>query len=1039
MTTRALRQPTDSEFDDLEISKWSDIFVHRPVLSISICVILMLMGLKAATNLPVSQFPQIESSSLVISTPYVGAGADVVQGFVTDPIERAASTVPGIDYIDSVTTAGFSQVTVWLNLNENSTNALAELSTRLDQIRFELPAGAEDPAVEVSRADRPNAGFYLDVEFQDISRADATDYLSRRVTSILAAIPGVQRVGLPGGRLPAMRVWLEPEKMEAFNLSSTQIETALRTNNVIATIGRTENSVQRIDLLANTGLQTVSDFKRLVISEDSGVQIRLGDVAQIALGEEESDTDARINQRQTIFISLWPLPGANEIAIADRLYVALDEINPTLPEGMNIEVGYDITTYMRDALKEIFITLIETILLVGIVVVAFMGSFRTALVPLVTIPISLLGAIAAMSLMGFSLNLLTVLAVVLSVGLVVDDAIVVVENVGRFMRQGMSRTEAALKSSRQLLSPIIGMTLTLAVVYAPIGFLSGLTGVLFKEFAFTLAIAVLISGVVAITLSPIMSAYVCPEGGKEGRYTQWINGRFVALQYHYRNVLDTTLANNAQVAVLAIFFTLLIAPFFILSKQELAPTEDQGSISVITRGPAEASLEYTTRYMQDVVDAMGSLPAATDMWQIVMPSSSFGGQNFVEYSKRDVTVHDLRWETFAKLSAVTGVKSLPILSPALPTAGNFDIELVVQSTDSAKDALPYAEAMVTAAYASGLFLFADTDLRIDLPQAKFDIDREKVADLGMNLNDVSRQVSLLVSGNYVNRFDYNGKAYQVIPMVSQELRSDPDMLMQIKIRTPAGDLIPLSAIASLKRTAAPRFLGKFEQKNSFRVFGGVIPGITREQALGALEMAAKDLLPVHYTLDYAGESRQMRAEGNTLAGVLGIAMIIVFFVLAVQFNSFRDPLIVIIGSVPLAFAGALLFTFLDLTSINIYSQVGFITLAGLISKNAILIVEFANQMQASGLDKVEAIKQGAATRLRPVLMTTGATVLGHFPLVLVDGSGAEARNSIGIILVAGMLVGTLFTLFVLPTVYLWLSSGHHNKQKPSSLPDTQLA
>lgn len=439
------------------------------------------------------------------------------------------------------------------------------------------------------------------------------------------------------------------------------------------------------------------------------------------------------------------------------------------------------------------------------------------------------------------------------------------------------------------------------------------------------------------------------------------------------------------------------------------------------------------------MDAMGSLPAATDMWQIVMPSSSFGGQNFVEYSKRDVTVHDLRWETFAKLSAVTGVKSLPILSPALPTAGNFDIELVVQSTDSAKDALPYAEAMVTAAYASGLFLFADTDLRIDLPQAKFDIDREKVADLGMNLNDVSRQVSLLVSGNYVNRFDYNGKAYQVIPMVSQELRSDPDMLMQIKIRTPAGDLIPLSAIASLKRTAAPRFLGKFEQKNSFRVFGGVIPGITREQALGALEMAAKDLLPVHYTLDYAGESRQMRAEGNTLAGVLGIAMIIVFFVLAVQFNSFRDPLIVIIGSVPLAFAGALLFTFLDLTSINIYSQVGFITLAGLISKNAILIVEFANQMQASGLDKVEAIKQGAATRLRPVLMTTGATVLGHFPLVLVDGSGAEARNSIGIILVAGMLVGTLFTLFVLPTVYLWLSSGHHNKQKPSSLPDTQLA
>lgn len=1033
ISTQAKQLADRLEDKRLSTLKWTDVFIHRPVLSISICIMLILMGLKAASNLPVSQFPQIESSSLVISTPYVGAPADVVQGFVTDPIERAVSTVPGIDYIDSVTTAGFSVVTVWLNLNENSTSALAELSTRLDQIRFELPAGAEDPSVEVSRADRPNAGFYLDVVYEGISRAEATDYLSRRVTSILAAIPGVQRVGLPGGRLPAMRVWLKPDQMEAFNLSATEIEAALRSNNVIATMGRTENSTQRIDLLANTALQSVDDFRRLVIREKNGVQVRLGDIARIDLGEEEGTTDARINQRQTIFISAWPLPGANEIAIADRLYTVIDEINPTLPKGMSIRVGYDITTYMRDALREIFITLIETVLLVGIVVVAFMGSLRTALVPLVTIPISLLGAIAAMSFMGFSLNLLTVLAIVLSVGLVVDDAIVVVENVGRFMREGMSRTEAALKSSRQLLAPIVGMTLTLAVVYAPIGFLSGLTGVLFKEFAFTLAVAVLISGVVAITLSPIMSAYVCAEGGKEGRYTQWVNGRFLMLQNRYKKMLDATLDNNAQIGVVAIFFTLLILPFFVFSKQELAPTEDQGSISVITSGPPEASLDYTTRYMGDVVDAMASLPATADMWQIVLPSSSFGGQNFIEYNKRDVTVHDLRWQTFANLSGVTGVKSFPILSPALPTAGNFDIELVVQSTDSPEVALPFAEAMVAAAYASGVFMFADTDLRIDLPQAKFEIDREKVADLGMNLSDISRQVSFLLSGNYVNRFDFSGKAYRVIPMIDRQLRSDPEMLMDIKIRTATGDLIPLSAIASLTRTAAPRFLGKFEQKNSFRVFGGVIPGMTREQALTALETAAKDILPNHYTLDYAGESRQMRAEGNTLLGVLGIALIVVFFVLAVQFNSFRDPLIVIIGSVPLAFSGAMLFTFLDLTSINIYSQVGFITLAGLISKNAILIVEFANQMQALGLSKLDAIKQGAATRLRPVLMTTGATVLGHLPLVLVVGSGAEARNSIGIILVAGMLVGTLFTLFVLPSVYLWLSSDHHTEQQRKEL------
>ena len=1006
-----------------QAKQFSDIFILRPVLAIVICLALVLIGLRSASQLPI--------------TPgrYVGAAADVVQGFITDPIERVASTIPGVDYVDSITTAGFSTVTVWLNLNENSTSALAELSSRLDQIRFELPAGAEDPSVRVVRADRPYAPFYLDARIPEgLSRGEVSDYLTRHVNPLLNAIPGVQRIGLEGGRPPAMRLWLKPRAMNAFNISTDELYQALSSNNIIATLGRSDNNTQRIDLLANTSLQTTTDFESMVIRSDSNGIIRLADIADIELGEEEGTINARLDQVLNIFISVWPLPGANEIAIADNLYVALDEINPTLPLGMNIDVGADVTRYMRSALKEIFITLAETITLVGLVVVAFMGSFRTALVPLITIPISILGAIAAMSLMGFSLNLLTILAIVLSVGLVVDDAIVVVENVARFMREGKGRIEAALASSRQLLVPIIGMTITLAAVYAPITLLSGLTGVLFKEFAFTLAIAVLVSGVVAITLSPIMSAYVCAPGGEEGRLTTWVNGVFSKIQNRYYKLLNISLRNNAKLATIAIFFTLLIIPLFLFSKQELAPIEDENSISIIVDSHPEASLEYTTRYMHDVVDTLSTLPGADYMWQIVMPSGGFGGRELVDHDQREFSTQELLPQAFEKLSKLQGVRSFPVLPAALPTSGNFDVEMVVQSSDSYSNMLPYAQQLVGAAFASGVFMFADTDLSIDLPQANFIINRDKVADLGLNLADVSKQLSMLLSGNYVNRFDLNGKAYQVIPMVKTGDRPDPNALLQLKIRTPNGNLIPLSAIATLERKAAPRFLGKFQQKNAFRVYGGIIPGMTKEQGLRALEDAAATILPTGYSIDYAGESRQLRQEGNTLVTVLMFALVFVFFVLAIQFNNFRDPLIVLLGSVPLAFSGALLFTFLDLTTINIYSQIGFITLAGLISKNAILIVEFANHLQAEGKSKLNAIKEAATTRLRPVLMTTAATVLGHFPLVLVTGAGAEARNSIGIILVAGMLVGTLFTLFVLPSVYYALSA-NHQIAKPDTAAD----
>ncbi len=1021
---------------EARVPKFTDIFVRRPVLATVISLILVVLGLRAALDLPVLQYPKIESSSLVITTPYIGASAEIVQGFVTDPIERAAVSIPGVDYIESETRAGMSTVRVFLELNENSTDALAELSTRLGQIRFELPDAAEDPSVEVVRADRPQAGFYLDVPLTGaMGRAAVTDYLSRVVNPQLASIPGVQRIGLEGGRMPAMRIWLEPTRMAAFNVSAQDVAAALSRNNIISTIGQSENRDQRIDLMVDTALQRAAEFERIVIRESDGAFIRIGDVASVELSEEEGIESARISQQEAVFISVWPLPGANEIDIADHMYVMLDDINQTLPEGLHIGIGYDVTKYMRNALREIFTTLAETILLVGVVVIAMMGSIRTALVPLVTIPISLLGAVAAMSFMGFSLNLLTVLAIVLSVGLVVDDAIVVVENVARHMREGMGRLQAALASSRELVAPIVAMTITLAAVYAPIGFLTGLTGVLFKEFAFTLAVAVTISGVVALTLSPIMSAYVCPEAGGQANMTRRVNGWFELAQNGYRRLLDAVLTANGQVLFTAIFVAALILPFYLFSQQELAPTEDQSQIRVVITAPPEASLDYTEGYMTDVVDAMHSLPSTTTMWQVVLTSSAFGGMEFADFDERDATVHELVPRAFGALSQVTGLSAFPVLPSALPSAGRYDAEIVVMSSDTAETMLPYSQQILAKALASGVFLFTDTDLHIDLPQGRFSLDRDRVADLGMDLVEVSRQLSVLLSGNYINRFDLDGKAYRVIPMVAVDGRPDPDALLDMQVRTPLGDLVPLRAIAKLQTAVAPRVLGKFQQNNAFKVRGGLIPGRTKEQGIAAFEAAAAEVLPQGYTIDYAGDSRQLRQEGNTLVGVLGISLVFVFLALAIQFNSFRDPLVVLLGSAPLALSGALLFTFLGWTTINIYSQVGFITLVGLVAKNAILIVEFAKQLQLDGLSKLEAIKSSAETRLRPVLMTTGATVMGHLPLVLVDGPGAEARNSIGIVLVAGMLVGTVFTLFVLPSIYLLLASVH----KPGTDFETPVA
>ncbi len=1011
-----------------------EIFVRRPVIAIVVNLALVLIGLRAASQLPVQQYPRIESSSIIITTVYVGASADGIRGFVTTPIERAVSSITGIDYVESSSVPGLSTVTARLKLNHPSTVALAEVGNRLDQIRSELPTEVESPVVEVQRADRPYATFYVSVTSETMTPSQLTDYLSRNIQPRLSTLANVQRVGLEGARPQAMRIWLDAERLSAFDLSASDVQEALTRNNFLAAVGRTKSNQNQVDLLVNTDLRSVDEFEKLIVREAGDRIVRISDIGRVELGAEEDTSNVRHNGKDAVYLSVWPLPGTNEISVAHDLRSEIDSIKPLLPKGTDIALAYDGTVYMENSLKEIATTFTETVAIVGLIVFLFLGSARSALVPLVTIPISLIGAMAAMMAMGFSLNLLTLLAIVLSVGLVVDDAIVVVENVSRHMRNGMGRVQAALVSARQLFGPIVAMTITLAAVYAPIGFLSGLTGVLFKEFAFTLATAVIVSGFVAVTLSPIMSAYTVPEGGHESRYARFVGTALDRLSASYGRMLDGVLHYRAQILGFGAFVCVLAVPLYMFSGKELAPVEDEGFILLIVNSAPDASLAYTTSHMDKVYKVGASMPEFDAMFEIVFPSTGFGGYLFKNWHERQRSAHEILPEVFGAVSQIKELQIFPVLPPALPGAGNFDVELVMKGPGTPEQMADYAGQIVGAAFGSGQFMFADTDLKIDLPQVRVLVDRERVADLGLDLADVGRQLGVLVAGNYVNRFTVDGRAYKVIPQVGKDARAVATSLLDYKIRTRDGKQVAISSLAKLTTFTAPRTLARFQQADSFRVYGGVRPGVTKSEALETLESAARNILPAGYTIDYAGESRQIRQEGTTLAGTLGFAILLIYLVLAAQFGSFRDPLVVLLGSVPLALTAALVFTFLGFTTINIYSQIGLITLVGLIAKNGILIVSFANELQMLGASKLSAIRDASMTRLRPILMTTAATVFGHLPLVFVTGAGAEARNSIGIMLVSGMAIGTVFTLFILPAVYLVFAATH--KPSESIVDDT---
>ncbi len=1024
----------DESIKDGPMRAFTDIFIRHPVLAIVVNVVLLLTGWRALSTLPLQQYPSLDSSAIVISTVYTGASAETVRGFISTPIERAVSAIAGVDHVESTSRASTSVVTVRLKLDHDSTTALAEVNSRLQQVRSELPADAEPPTVEVQRADRPFATFYVAFSSSQRDIAAVTDWLTRTLQPQFATLPGVQRVGIEAGQPLAMRIWTDPDRLAAYQLTPGDLQAALQRNNYLAAVGQTKGNLVQVNLLTDTDLRSVEEFSNLVVAERNGAIVRLADVARVELGAEETEYAGSLSERKSVYLSVWTQIGSNEIEVAHALKARMETLRPTLPADIKMALAYDGSMFMEAALKDIGGTLLETVLIVALVVFLFMGSARTALVPLVAMPVSLIGAGLIMYAAGFSLNLLTILAIVLAVGLVVDDAIVVVENVERHLRMGRSRTEAALTAARELRGPIIAMTITLATVYTPIAFQGGMTGSLFLEFAITLAGAVVVSGVVALTLSPMMSARFASDANQESRLSIRVHAVFERVRTAYSHRLDDALAMRPAIIVVAVVVTLAAAPLYLFSRKELAPVEDQSHISLFYEAAPDSTQAATQREFYDAVRRLLSFPEALDVWTVTAAWGGFGGLDTKHWDDRDRTTEEIFGEVYMALSQVPGLRLYPRLDPPLPTPGQYDVELVLQSDQSQERMLQVVGHVVNAGFSSGKFLFVDTDLKIDLPEARIVLDRERVSDLGLDLAKVGSELGNLISGDYANRFNYFDRSYKVIPQIAQDGRKSLDAMLDLKIRTPSGQLVPISAFTRIETRTAPRSLNRFQQRNAVRIFGGVAPGVTKEEGLRVLEAAAAGQ---GVSVDYAGESRQLRTESAALTSTLAFALVLIYLVLAAHFRSFRDPLIVLLGSVPLAISGALLFSFLDLTTINIYSQVGLITLVGLIAKNGILIVEFANTLQMQGLTKLAAVREAALTRLRPVLMTSAATVFGHMPLLFVSGPGAEARNSIGIVLVSGMVLGTFFTLFVVPVIYSLLAAQHRSEPESDSIETAQ--
>jgi multidrug efflux pump len=1014
--------------------KFTDIFIQKPVLATVVSLLIFLVGLRSAVELNVRQYPELQNAAITVNTVYVGADADLVEGFVTTPLEREIASAEGIDYISSTSLAGVSSIQANVRLGADPNEVLTQVSAKVNKLRSQLPENSEDPVIELTVGETTAAmyaSFYSDV----LDNGQITDYLTRVVEPKLATIPGVQRAPVIGNRTFAMRIWLAPERMTALGVTASDVHEALRRNNVLSAVGSTKGSMVSVDLSAGTDITTPEQFRALVVRAENGAIVRIGDVADVVLGAEDYNTSVSFNGENATFISVEVAPDANSLEVIDAVRKVWNaDIVPQLPEGLEARIPYDLTEYIRNAIDDVVQTLIEAVVIVIVVIFLFLGSIRSVLIPAVAVPLSLVGALFPMLLMGFSINLLTLLAMILAIGIVVDDAIIVLENIHRHIENGMTPKDAAIRGARELAWPVVAMTTTLVAVYLPIGFLGGLTGTLFIEFAFTLAGAVLLSGVIALTLSPMMASKLLKPAGhaRSDRLAAWLDARFEALRHRYQRLLHGALNDRHVIALFGLIVLVSCYFLFVSSSSELAPQEDQGVLLAQAEADPYTTLDYLTRYTSQIEKAGLAVPEIDNVFLLngigtgaaATTNTAIAFMVLDPWAQRERTTGEVLAEDLqGQLSKIAGVNVSAFELPSLPTAGGFlPVEFVIGTTDTVENLQEVSQQVLARANESGRFIFLNTDLKIDKPRQDVVIDRDKAALLGIDMQALSEDLSALLSSGFVNRFELADRSYKVIPQVRRQDRLNPDQLSNYYTRTGSGDLVPLSTLVTLDESVQPQQLKRFQQLNSVTITGVPRPGVTLGEAIGVLDGAAAEVLPSGYSVDYAGQSRQFKSEGQQLVVAFFFALIVIYLVLAAQFESFRDPIVMLV-TVPMSICGAMLFVSLGITTLNIYTQVGLVTLIGVISKHGILIVEFANRLREEGRSKRDAIEEAAAIRLRPVLMTTAALVMAMVPLLLADGPGAAARFSMGLVIAAGMTIGTAFTLFVVPAMYLYLSHG----------------
>jgi multidrug efflux pump len=1005
---------------------FTDIFIRRPVLASVVSLLILVLGLRSLFSLPVNQFPHTQNAVVTVSTTYFGADAQTMAGFITQPLESAIAQAQGIDYLSSSSSSGVSTITATLRLNYDANRALTEINTQVSSVKNQLPAQAQQPVLTVQTGATTDAmymGFYSDT----LPTNNVTDFLVRVVKPKLDSVEGVQTAEILGARQFALRAWLDASKMAATGITATEVSAALASNNYLAALGSTKGQMVSVPLTAGTDLHTVDEFKRLVVKRSGDTVVRLEDVATVTLGSENYDFNVAFSGKRSVFIGIKVAPEANILDVAKRVREGFPAIQSQLPSGLTGQIVYDATAFINTSIDEVVKTLIEALLIVTVVIYLFLGSFRAVAVPLIAMPLSLVGTFFVMLALGYSINLLTLLALVLAIGLVVDDAIIVVENVDRHMKEGQTPLQASLMAARELGGPILAMTVVLIAVYVPIGFQGGLTGALFTEFAFTLAGAVGVSGVIALTLSPMMSSRIFKKEQDEGRFVKAIDRTFEKVQHGYHRALHGMLETWPVLIVMGAILTGAAFLMFKMSKAELAPEEDQGIVGSLLTGPPTATAQQMQTYADQVFQVAHAMPEYEQMFQITGAptiNQGFGGVLFKSWGERSRNAHELQQDLQAQFNKIAGVRVAAFQFPPLPGASGLPVQFVITSTEPFQNLNTVAQEVVGKAQAAGLFYFSDVDLKLDKPQTTVVVDRDKIATLGMTQQDVGNALGAALGGGYVNYFSIAGRSYKVIPQVQQVDRMNASDVLDFQIKTPGGSMIAASTVASLKTEVVPEAINRFQQLNSVTISG--VSGKSQGEVLDFLRNAVTEAAPSGYTVDYAGQSRQFVQESGGFALTFAFAIIIVFLALAAQFESFRDPVVILV-SVPLALFGALIFTFLGFASINIYTEVGLVTLMGLISKHGILIVEVANQQQRAGKSKREAIEAAAGLRLRPILMTTAAMVFGVVPLVIASGAGAGGRQAMGIVIFTGMAIGTLFTLFVVPAMYLFIGSDHSKK------------